>query len=198
MIFYLSPIFGDKMDALPYWNRKDERWMRLNSQSILNILSRSLEGKTIEESMRVNCKERLEKNQFDLTVRKDERFLLSLSLLLSIHETVNTLEESIRLNCQERRKIPSISPLFFWLKSLSLPYFEGSKSIFTLFFGIKSMLYPDFTLFLDCKHWKNSHSPIYPLFWGRKSRSFGWEVIQLSILNSLFYLSFPSLISGSR
>ena len=32
--------------------------------------------------MRVNCKERLSKNQFDLTVRKDERFLLSLSLLL--------------------------------------------------------------------------------------------------------------------
>jgi len=65
----------------------------------------------------VHWKERLSKNQFDLTVRKDERFLLSLSLLLSIHETVNTLEESIRLNCQERRKIPSISPWFLGIKS---------------------------------------------------------------------------------
>jgi len=64
--------------------------MRLNSQSILNILSRSLEGKTIEESMRVNCKERLSKNQFDLTVRKDERFLLDLDLILKMNETVNT------------------------------------------------------------------------------------------------------------
>jgi len=32
----------------------------------------------------------LSKNQFDLTVRKDERFLLDLDLLLSIHSTVNT------------------------------------------------------------------------------------------------------------
>ena len=51
-----------------------------------------------------NRKSRLSKNQFDLTVRKDERFLLDLDLLLSF------------LNCKLRNRLPLLSliHLFYW------------------------------------------------------------------------------------
>jgi len=42
-----------------------------------------VEVNPIEESMILHCQERLSKNQFDLTVRKDERFLLDLHLTVS-------------------------------------------------------------------------------------------------------------------
>jgi len=98
---------------IQFWTwRKDSLWLRLNWKSILNILSlilkineSELSVNPQEEEMRVNCKERLSKNQFDLTVRKDERFLLDLSLILKINDrslSVNPQEESMRVNCKER------------------------------------------------------------------------------------------------
>jgi len=50
--------------------------MIVHSQSIRNSLF------ILSLDLLLHCQERLWKNQFDLTVRKDERFLLSLSLLL--------------------------------------------------------------------------------------------------------------------
>jgi len=95
--------------------------------------------------MILNRKERLSKNQFDLTVRKDERFLLSLSLLrrnssfsckhslfmivhsqsiLKIHETelsVNpqhSFSFTLRKDYRENRHLYSL-PLFLEVNSVS-------------------------------------------------------------------------------
>ena len=114
----------------------------------------------------------------------------------------------MRVNWKSILKIHSISPLFFWLKSLTLPYFwdkrvhfswfpqeldyKDSKNkihpILSLFFGIKSMLYP---ILRDQKC-------IHPwFFWLKCYRSliffiqievFRAEVMLKSILNSLFLL----------
>ena len=87
------------------------------------------------------------------------------------------------LSCNTKKtRVLLSSPVFWGIKvylypilrdkRVYFPYFEGEKCIFTLFFGIKSMLYPDFPLELDCKHTKNKNSPIRPPIFRDKSLSF--------------------------
>jgi len=80
--------------------------MRVHSQSILNSLF------ILDLDLLLHCQERLSKNQFDLTVRKDERFLLDLHLTVSQFHCLSVPDGTLgkaakRLNlldCKQRQK----------------------------------------------------------------------------------------------
>jgi len=73
---YLYPLFREKIQVF-------RAEVIHKYQSILQMNESSLSVNPQEEEMILHCQERLSKNQFDLTVRKDERFLLDLSLILN-------------------------------------------------------------------------------------------------------------------
>ena len=149
--------------------------MRVHYQSILNILSRSLEVKTIEEEMRVNCQER-RINESSLSVNpqlilpswsfSSPSNTLELGLALSLVRLVNSgsplrsfpspfpVIEEERFNWttspvskQRKWKDVSFAPLLFWSRC-----FAHSPNYSCLIAALLCILSPFLFLSLNCNH----------------------------------------------